>query len=196
VNCRKVSRLLSAYMDGELPGVEHRQIHEHLGWCGECADEHARLLQMKRLLAGMRVQSPRSELSGAILARLREEDSRLALGGSDGWLRRVSRWFQVVGPAQQILAFGAGVAVVGVLLAGRALVTDRQPEGIHWYPRDPSQESALPRAPQADPYANITLPAAWTTNRTRPEPPFGFAGISPIPLIRRSSVMFSPRPQP
>ncbi|HZT42060.1 MAG TPA: zf-HC2 domain-containing protein [Chthonomonadaceae bacterium] len=198
MNCRKVSRLLSAYMDGELPGVEHRQIHEHLSWCGECAHEHERLLQMKRLLAGMRVQRPRADLSQSILVRLREEDGRLAPGGTGGWLRRVGQWFQVAGPAQQIVAFGAGVAVVGVILAGRMLTISHPSNGIHWYPRDPSQEAALPRAPQADPYANVTLPAAWTTNQTRPDPAFNTPWLTPFPMYRRqahtSTVSFSTRP--
>lgn len=198
MNCRKVSRLISAYMDGELPGVEHRQIHEHLGLCRECANEHERLLQMKRLLAGMRVQAPRSELSQSILMRLREEDGRLALGGPGGWLRRVSRWFQVAGPTQQVVAFGAGVAVVGMVLTGRMLAVSHQPDGIHWSPRDPSQEASLPRAPQADPYSGVTLPAAWTSNQARPDPPFSTPWLTPFPMYRRQAgttpVMFHLRP--
>src|SRR5450432_4196251 len=61
VNCRKVSHFLSAYIDGELPGVEHRLIHEHLTRCEECRAEQEGLLYTKRMVSRLRLKEPRSE---------------------------------------------------------------------------------------------------------------------------------------
>ena len=47
MNCRKVSHLLSAYMDGELAGVENLQIRQHLSNCDDCNDEYEELLGTK-----------------------------------------------------------------------------------------------------------------------------------------------------
>ena len=44
MNCNKVSNLLSAYMDGELLGFEHRLIHQHISRCAECSAEYEELL--------------------------------------------------------------------------------------------------------------------------------------------------------
>ena len=66
MNCNKVSQLLSAFMDGELLGYEHRLIHQHLQRCSECRVEYEELLQMKRLLSAMRVCEPCHQLAANI----------------------------------------------------------------------------------------------------------------------------------
>src|SRR5947209_8479362 len=73
VNCRKTASLLSAYMDGELPGVEQLQIREHLKYCVHCNEEYESLLYTKRVLARLSVANPRNCLEDRILNRLSEE---------------------------------------------------------------------------------------------------------------------------
>jgi len=131
VNCRKVSHYLSAYMDGELPGVEHQIIHQHLSQCRECHAEYLGLLQVKRLLAGMRIQEPRAELPGMILQRVaaeRNQPSGLSLAE---WWRHFSLWWHQIAPPPPMVAFGAGLAAVGILWTLR--MTDA-PDGIQWTP--------------------------------------------------------------
>src|SRR5258706_11792854 len=79
VNCRKTASLLSAYMDGELPGVEQLQIREHLKQCSSCNEEYESLLYTKRVLARLSVASPRNCLENRILNRLSEESDRSAV---------------------------------------------------------------------------------------------------------------------
>lgn len=198
MNCRKVSRLLSAYMDGELPGVEHRQIHEHLAWCEECSEEHARLLQMKRLLAGMRVQTPRPELSGLIVQRLAGEDAQTTLTRSTSWLHRFGQWIAPVNPTQQVATFGAGFAVVGLLLINHLLAPSQQTPQIQWMASDTSHEVPLSSSPMANndsspPPQILDLPGLSGQTVASQEPSYPYRrGIwmtpmpSPPPFLYRS----------
>ena len=63
-------------MDGELPGVEHRQVHTHLIQCEACRDEYDDLLQMKRMLSGLRIHDAGASLQTVILQRLDEAETR------------------------------------------------------------------------------------------------------------------------
>ena len=76
MNCNKVINLLSAFMDGELLGYEHRLIHQHLQRCGDCRTEYDELLHMKRLLAAMRLRDPGQRLAASIV-------QRVAMGSTD-----------------------------------------------------------------------------------------------------------------
>src|SRR5271165_6587424 len=114
LNCRKVNHLLSAYMDGELPGIEHRQIHEHLARCPECADEYAGLLKMKRLLAGMRVREPRTDLASRIVEQVHHTHDTPRIGPTVRWAEQVNVWWKTTAPSPPALALGASLAVIGV----------------------------------------------------------------------------------
>lgn len=120
MNCRKVSHLMSAYMDGELSGVEHRLIHDHLRCCPQCSEEYDGLLKVKRLLSGMRVQEPRPELQGMILTQLDGADN----AGAPGWLRNFLRMWRQSLPSPTMLAVGTGLVVVGILFTYRLTETD------------------------------------------------------------------------
>jgi hypothetical protein len=113
-------------MDGELPGVEHRQIHEHLAQCEECRVEYASLLQTKRLLAALRIQEPRPELPTVILHQITLEQSRMVDRSPLAWFQeRKQRFLEVllqeVKPSSRTLALGVGLAVVGIVFASRAI---------------------------------------------------------------------------
>ncbi len=78
MNCRKVTQLLSAYMDGELRGIEQRQVFEHLARCSECNQEYESFLQMKRMLGCMRVQQPSPDLQARISYAVSWEEAQSA----------------------------------------------------------------------------------------------------------------------
>ena len=121
MNCRKVNQLLSAYMDSELPGIEHRQIRSHLAACSPCRDEYEALLQTKRLLAGLQILAPRPDFAAEIsrnIERYGESPmsprfTRRALGSP--W------WTAFTHPAVpvRLAGVGVGVAAIALLLATR-----------------------------------------------------------------------------
>jgi anti-sigma factor RsiW len=174
LNCRKVNHLLSAYMDGELPGIEHRQIHEHLARCSECADEYAGLLNMKRLLAGMRVREPRADLASHIVEQVHAHDAP-RIGPSVRWAEQVNVWWKTGAPSPPALALGAGLAVMGVMAVSH--VVDNR-ETIHWNTASASvlagqtlaPEDALPT--QAPAFMHMDAGVSNVGNiQSRPGPP-------------------------
>ncbi len=143
MNCRKVSHLLSAYIDGELPGVEHRLIHDHLGQCPECSEEHRALLQTKRMLARLRVQEPRPDLPSLILSRVAQEQTPPAFWSS-GWFSSLWKPFFTSRPANRALTIGLGLAAVGLYFVNGRLA--RQ-DTIRWYSADATRAALLESAP-------------------------------------------------
>ena len=112
MNCRKTASLLSAYMDGELPGVEQLQIREHLKHCACCNEEYESLLYTKRVLARLSVANPRNCLEDRILNRLSEEAER----GAGKF--NVTGWWSLLAEQQRANIRTAGlVAVLGGLCA-------------------------------------------------------------------------------
>lgn len=95
MNCRKANSLLSAYIDGELPGVEHLQIREHLRVCERCCAEYESLVWTKRLLASLKVQEPCADLEQQILDRIAHEERQPSPR------RPWQGWFALLSPAQQ-----------------------------------------------------------------------------------------------
>lgn len=75
MNCRRVSNLLSAYIDGELTGEEQLKIQEHLRQCEECNEEHESLLLTKRLICSLKMKEPREELEARILNAVAQESA-------------------------------------------------------------------------------------------------------------------------
>lgn len=75
LNCRKVNNLLSAYIDGELAGVEQLQIRQHLRDCCECNYEHESLLLTKRMLSSLCVKDARPGLEERILDEIHGDPS-------------------------------------------------------------------------------------------------------------------------
>ncbi|HLJ57743.1 MAG TPA: zf-HC2 domain-containing protein [Chthonomonadaceae bacterium] len=116
MNCNKVRNLLSAYMDGELLGYEHRLIGQHLQRCFDCRTEYEELLQMKRLLGAMRVHDPGQQRAAAILQRC-AADAQAARGVQFGeWRLSVPR-LRTSGPLfTPIMGLGAGLACFGLIM--------------------------------------------------------------------------------
>lgn len=63
---------MSAYIDGELPGVEMLEIRRHLSECADCAEEHESLRMVKRAVARLRAVAPREGFQTAVLERLED----------------------------------------------------------------------------------------------------------------------------
>jgi anti-sigma factor RsiW len=150
VNCNKVCHLLSAYMDGELLGYEHRLIHHHLQRCTNCQTEYEELLQMKRLLAAMRLEQPTRRLAASIVQRVAAEEDSATFTIGVGDLRIPLPALRgrpaVYSP---ILGLGVGVAFVGMLLwahpaapAGPAANSHR---AIDFEPANIAREEPAPR---------------------------------------------------
>ena len=116
MNCRHICNYLSAYIDGELNGVDHRSVHEHLARCQSCAEEHFSLLQTKRLLERMRVQEPCVTLSNIILHRIDVEENRWNTQGVFAWWSVFSERLQSPVSSFTLVATGSSLALVGFMM--------------------------------------------------------------------------------
>lgn len=181
MNCRKVNHYLSAYMDGELPGVEHRQMHEHLARCTDCAAEYSGLLRMKRLLAGLRVQEPDVELPARILERVRRESGGRETHRVAGGVNALADWLRSNAPMPQYLMVGASLAVVGILFTVHFV--DSGSEKIQWHPENAASIATLQPAPDLQrTSATATLPYTYRSvgvSQVSPSPEDGFQSPSP-----------------
>ena len=121
MNCRKVSHLLSAYMDGELPGVEALQIRDHLSYCGDCAAEHDDLLSMKRLVGRLKIQEPVGDIAADVFQCIRIEQE---IRAENSPLARFRRFTELLGSAvvtPRAIGLGFGVAAVAALLYSQSI---------------------------------------------------------------------------
>jgi len=72
MNCRRVENLMSAYVDGELTGVEMLEIRRHLSDCEGCSSEYEAERALKQAVARLSTVSPRRDFAADILTRLDE----------------------------------------------------------------------------------------------------------------------------
>jgi anti-sigma factor RsiW len=70
MNCRRVVNLMSAYVDGELAGVEMLEIRRHLSDCKECAEEWEATLFTKQALARLASVTPREGFVTSLMGTL------------------------------------------------------------------------------------------------------------------------------
>jgi anti-sigma factor RsiW len=128
MNHHRAGRLLSAYIDGELPANEAREVQEHLLDCEACREVHDRLRAARDLLAGLPPAEPPAEFWSAVRQPVLR--GRLAAAVPDvrprGLVERMraawwslgdGRWFPVRRPGWVL----AGVVVV-LALASLPLV--------------------------------------------------------------------------
>ena len=83
LNCKQVARVLQAYLNGELDGLDAWRVTAHLEDCRRCGLEVATIREIKRALAGRYEPAPEA------VARLRAfcEDllqGELETGGDRG----------------------------------------------------------------------------------------------------------------
>lgn len=72
MNCRHVTNLMSAYVDGELTGTEMLTIRRHISDCPDCADEWEATRIIKQAVSGLGAVTPRKDFAVSILRRLDE----------------------------------------------------------------------------------------------------------------------------
>lgn len=70
MNCHKLSNLLSAYIDGELTGVEMIEIRNHVDGCPGCQDDLDQVRAMKRLVGRLQTAQPAPDFAARICASL------------------------------------------------------------------------------------------------------------------------------
>jgi predicted anti-sigma-YlaC factor YlaD len=115
VNCRKVNQLLSAYIDGELRGIEQRQVFEHVARCSDCDEEYESLLQMKRMLGCMRTHQPSPDLQARITYAITWDEAQSAnRSPAMIWMRLRLQAQDMFGPPRA-LGMGA-VAMLGIFV--------------------------------------------------------------------------------
>lgn len=140
MNCRKVNNLLSAYMDGELPGVEQLQVRQHLRQCEICHEEHETLLVTKRLLSGLKMKEPCTNLEDRILERLAQEDCVLSASAESKGsshlpsLFTFQSWWGVLAYPQKLRLSGmlaAGSVTVALLVIIPTAMQKPRPEEVY-----------------------------------------------------------------
>ena len=185
MNCRKVTHLLSAYIDGELQGVEHRQIHEHLAGCSECMQEHRGLVQTKRMLASLRMREPSADLPQRILSQVGAQQTFRA-----PWLEQFNRWVQVQGLKPQSLALAATFALGGIVFASYTI--DRADPGTPVvFPQQmtPRQVAVSPTLPGGATYThpgsapNFSYPAGNSSML-----PAGYQTLDEYPVSQQNNM--------
>jgi mycothiol system anti-sigma-R factor len=69
IDCQQVLKEIELYLDGELEGPEHVEIHRHLEMCGPCMDHSEFKRHVKELL---KASCGCDEVPPALLARIAE----------------------------------------------------------------------------------------------------------------------------
>ena len=123
MNCRQAEKLMSAYLDGELPGVEMLGVKGHVSTCQSCAEEFESIRSVKRLMSNLSNVTPREGFAATICARL---DDSLVPRYLRVWNRIATYSSSHMNPA--IAALGAvGVALM-LMTAGS--IGDYQPTNV------------------------------------------------------------------
>lgn len=71
VNCRRVSHLLDAYIDGEVDRFDRISIREHLKNCPECLKEYNSIMETKSMMSSLSLVNPREKFEEDILRNLK-----------------------------------------------------------------------------------------------------------------------------
>jgi len=171
VNCRRVSNLLSAYLDAELTGAEMLEIRAHLDRCPACQAEHQALRQTKHLLSSLALRAPRAEFESLLLSQAQHMSHPLA--------RWVPSWLMawrdgaVSWPRPRPLAATAVLSLAGLFLATASLDTPASapvrvavPDVHQSFVRPPYMEQHLLPAPYTAPVD--TTPLTWSGDRNAP----------------------------
>lgn len=146
MNCRYVQQRLSAYIDGELSGFEHRIVCQHLAGCPECAAEHQGLLTTKRLISSLRVHEPPHELPERILSAITaEEASQAQRRSTSAWRRFLWQVCETL-PSPRLMLSGASAGVALAFVLAHAIAPNEE-DRIEWSRPVAAQTNVLPSSP-------------------------------------------------
>jgi len=164
--CRRLGHLLSAFYDGELPGLEQRQVVEHLAECLDCRRMQDKLASTSELLATLGPTPAPPGLADRILARTFV--SGIPLSGGSGTIWKL--------PLMLLAGGGFIGAVVAVVL-------------FLWQDPQPPSPLVLPWAAAPTPTPTATALAKPTTKPSAP--PVLTPAMTPFPPEMITS---TPRP--
>ena len=114
MNAEHIDNQLDAYLDGELPEQERRNVFEHLHGCKQCHQTLADAKSLRARLANLPVEGPAPDFFAQALANAANQDRQAPM----------NRWATVVGGT--IAAGVALLVVVGML--GRTPAPELTPE--------------------------------------------------------------------
>jgi len=142
MNCHQVTKVVSAYVDGELTGHEMLAIRSHVLHCDECAGEMESIRRAKVLLSRLRTIEPRAGFADQILANLGDSKPgayQRFLSSIDYNLRR------------RVSPVAAALAVAGLAMVALA------PRGAGWPVPQINQSTLVARSPFAVRAANESV---------------------------------------
>jgi len=118
----RVRARLSAYLEGDLPSRQRREVASHLAGCEACAGELVELRRTVDLLRGLERPEPPPGLVAGVLARVASPGSRPPLHVLRTWLERAlsASWAAPVGAAALgLLAFSFVQTIDASMTEGR-----------------------------------------------------------------------------
>lgn len=73
MNCGRANRLMSAYIDGELPGTDMLDVRSHLRSCQACEQEYESLRRVKTAMSHLQLVRASAGAEDRLIALLRAE---------------------------------------------------------------------------------------------------------------------------
>ena len=74
--CTRLSRLLSAYVDGVLPNAERREVSVHIRECRTCKERYEQLEQARALVKRLPARTPPADLAARLRSMAASESAR------------------------------------------------------------------------------------------------------------------------
>lgn len=85
MQCQKVQRKISAYMDGELDEASSRSMERHISQCGKCREMAADFKEIDVLIRGLPKLDMGPDFVGQFLERVSESRAPVAGKSSNRW---------------------------------------------------------------------------------------------------------------
>lgn len=141
MNCCRVKRRLSAYLDGEVTGHEKRDIEEHVKLCSSCSFEMKTLREICLLLKEDSGVEPSSDFLLKVFAKIKKKQGRYSLLNRDWTLTPSFSWIRVA--LLLILSVAIGISLGSITSRGKP------PAFLIW------PEGKLPRETYLEDFKNV-----------------------------------------
>lgn len=116
MTCTQTQKMISAYMDKELSGIEMQIIGQHLRQCPDCATEYQQMLAMKRMMARLQGPAPTADFELKLFAAV-SQSPQTSSHHQQFW----AKWFTPSKMMRPALALcGVFMAVLGYQLTHRS----------------------------------------------------------------------------
>lgn len=112
-NCKKISMLLSASIDGELNSAEETTVKNHLKECGVCSQEYRNFKKLDSLLVKTRVPDQPPFFETRLLNRIREEEASMSILDEIGYLNR-----KAIAACFSVILLVGGIYLSGMFFPG------------------------------------------------------------------------------